>query len=78
MGDYLGIDLHKSKSFVTRMTAQGQIVEQVNLHHTRGPCSTTWPPCLRTSTWRSKRPGTGCGCTNRSKSDISIWCWPIP
>ena len=28
MGDYIGIDLHKTKSFVTRMTAQGQILEQ--------------------------------------------------
>ena len=36
MGDYLGIDLHKTKSFVTRMTAQGQILEQVNLLHTTG------------------------------------------
>jgi hypothetical protein len=36
MGDYIGIDLHKTKSFVTRMTAQGHIREQVNLLHTTG------------------------------------------
>ena len=36
MGDYIGIDLHKTKSFVTRMTAQGQILEQGNLLHTTG------------------------------------------
>ncbi len=36
MGDYIGIDLHKTKSFVTRMTAQGQILEQVNLLHPTG------------------------------------------
>lgn len=36
MGDYIGIDLHKTKSFVTRMTAQGHILEQVNLLHTTG------------------------------------------
>ena len=40
MGDYIGIDLHKTKSFVTRMTAQGHIREQVNLLHTTGPCNT--------------------------------------
>jgi transposase len=36
MGDYIGIDLHKTKSFVTRMTAQGHILEQANLLHTTG------------------------------------------
>lgn len=36
MGEYIGIDLHKAKSFVTRMTAQGHILEQVNLSHTTG------------------------------------------
>jgi len=36
MGDYIGIDLHKTKSFVTRMTAQGHILEQVNLLQTTG------------------------------------------
>ena len=36
MGDYIGIDLHKTKSFVTRMTAQGHIREQMNLLHTTG------------------------------------------
>jgi hypothetical protein len=33
-GVYIGIDLHKTQSFVTRMTAQGHILEQVNLLHT--------------------------------------------
>lgn len=36
MGDYIGIDLHKTKSFVTRMTAQGHILEQLNLPHSTG------------------------------------------
>lgn len=36
MSDYIGIDLHKTTSFVTRMTAQGHILEQVNLRHTTG------------------------------------------
>jgi len=36
MGDYIGIDLYKTKSFVTRMTAQGHILEQVNLLQTTG------------------------------------------
>lgn len=36
MGDDIGIDRHKTKSFVTRMTAQGHILEQVNLLHTTG------------------------------------------
>lgn len=36
MGDYIGIDRHKTKSFVTRMTAQGHIRERVNLLHTTG------------------------------------------
>jgi transposase len=36
IGDDIGIDLHKTKSFVTRMTAQERILEQVNLLHTTG------------------------------------------
>lgn len=36
MGEYIGIDLHKAKSFVTRMDGHGQILEQVNLSHATG------------------------------------------
>jgi transposase len=34
--EYIGIDLHKAKSFVTRMDGYGQILEQVNLSHATG------------------------------------------
>jgi transposase len=34
--EYIGIDLHKAKSFVTRMDARGQILEQANLPHASG------------------------------------------
>jgi transposase len=36
MTEYIGIDLHKAKSFVTRMDGYGQLVEQVNLSHATG------------------------------------------
>lgn len=36
MTEYIGIALHKAKSFVTRMDARGQILEQVNLAHASG------------------------------------------
>ena len=29
----IGIDLHKSKSFVTRLTSRGRVLEQVALSH---------------------------------------------
>jgi transposase len=34
--EYIGIDLHKAKSFVTRMDHHGHILEQVNLSHATG------------------------------------------
>src|SRR5947209_934103 len=36
MGQYIGIDLHKAKSFVTRMDRRGRVVEQVELPHATG------------------------------------------
>ena len=36
MSEYIGIDLHKAKSFVTRLDAQGRVLEQVNLPHASG------------------------------------------
>ena len=36
MGQYMGIDLHKAKSFVTRLDRRGRVLEQVELSHTTG------------------------------------------
>lgn len=36
MGQYIGIDLHKAKSFVTRVNGRGRILEQVELTHATG------------------------------------------
>ena len=36
MGQYIGIDLHKAKSFVTRMDGRGRVREQVELAHATG------------------------------------------
>ena len=36
MGQYIGIDLHKAKSFVTRMDSHGRVREQVELPHATG------------------------------------------
>jgi len=36
MKQYIGIDLHKSKSFVTRLDRRGQVCEQVELPHATG------------------------------------------
>ena len=36
MSEYIGIDLHKAKSFVTRLDARGRVLEQVNLPHVSG------------------------------------------
>ncbi len=36
MGQYMGIDLHKTKSFVTRLDARGRILEQVEVPHANG------------------------------------------
>lgn len=36
MGQYIGIDLHKAKSFVTRMDGRGRVKEQVELPHATG------------------------------------------
>lgn len=36
MAQYIGIDLHKSKSFITRLTQRGRVVEQVELAHASG------------------------------------------
>ena len=50
MGDYVGIDLHKAKSFVTRMDSQGHILEQINLPHATGALQqylTALPPDAR-------------------------------
>lgn len=78
MGDYIGMDLHKTKSFVTRMTAQGHILEPVNLLHITGALPQYRTALPADATWRAKRRGTGCGCTSRSKTASSIWGWPIP
>lgn len=40
MTEYIGIDLHKSKSFVTRMNEQGTVLEQLNLAHATGALQT--------------------------------------
>lgn len=50
MSQYIGIDLHKATSFVTRMDERGQILEQVNLSHATGALQryvTTLPPDAR-------------------------------
>lgn len=50
MSEYIGIDLHKAKSFVTRMDERGRILEQVNLSHATGALQryvTTLPPDAR-------------------------------
>lgn len=67
LGDYIGIDLHKTKSFVTRMTAQGHILEQVNLLHTTGAL----PPYM------TARPADAHLAVEATTAS-SIWCWPIP
>lgn len=36
MGEYIGIDLHKAKSFVTRLNGRGRVLEQVELPHATG------------------------------------------
>jgi len=36
VSQYIGIDLHKAKSFVTRMDRRGRVLEQVNLPHATG------------------------------------------
>ena len=36
MGQYMGIDPHKAKSFVTRLDQRGRVLEQVELSHTTG------------------------------------------
>lgn len=36
MSQYIGIDLHKAKSFVTRMDCRGRVLEQVELPHATG------------------------------------------
>ena len=36
MGQYIGIDLHKAKSFVTRLNGRGRVLEQVELPHATG------------------------------------------
>lgn len=36
MGQYMGIDLHKAKSFVTRLDRRGRVLEQVELQHATG------------------------------------------
>jgi transposase len=36
VSQYIGINLHKAKSFVTRMDERGHILEQVNLPHATG------------------------------------------
>lgn len=40
MGQYIGIDLHKAKSFVTRLDQRGRVVEQVELAHRTGELQT--------------------------------------
>lgn len=36
MSEYIGIDLHKAKSFVARMDRRGRVLEQVDLPHATG------------------------------------------
>ena len=36
MSQYIGIDLHKAKSFVTRLNSRGRVLEQVELAHAGG------------------------------------------
>lgn len=36
MGQYIGIDLHKATSFVTRLDGRGRVLEQVELRHASG------------------------------------------
>jgi len=36
VSQYIGIDLHKAKSFVTRLDARGRVLEQVDLPHASG------------------------------------------
>lgn len=36
MSQYIGIDLHKAKSFVTRLNGRGRVLEQVELTHASG------------------------------------------
>lgn len=36
MSQYIGIDLHKAKSFLTRMDRRGRVLEQVDLPHATG------------------------------------------
>jgi transposase len=36
VGQYIGIDLHKAKSFVTRLDGRGRVLEQVELSHANG------------------------------------------
>jgi hypothetical protein len=36
VSQYIGIDLHKAKSFVTRVNGRGRVLEQVELAHASG------------------------------------------
>lgn len=36
MSQYIGIDLQKAKSFVTRLTSRGRVLEQVEVPHANG------------------------------------------
>ena len=36
MSQYIGIDLHKAKSFVTRLNSRGRVLEQIELSHAGG------------------------------------------
>jgi len=36
VSEYIGIDLHKAKSFVTRLDQRGRVLEQVELRHAAG------------------------------------------
>jgi len=36
VSEYIGIDLHKAKSFVTRVDQRGRVLEQVELRHATG------------------------------------------
>jgi transposase len=50
VSQYIGIDLHKAKSFVTRMDERGEILEQVNVPHAGGALQaylTALPPDAR-------------------------------
>ena len=62
MGQYIGIDLHKAKSFVTRMDGRGRVREQVELPHATGALKEYLERLPADSRTAVEATGTGCGC----------------